>query len=369
MVFSAEIAGPALQLSTTRRVASTKKPKRILVTPLPNIRSMNFLLRTGVFCLCLACLAMAQPKPEKQVEAYFKALINNRLDKALEAFGAQPKFSPSQQAVLKEYKVVDPTPVGRCEDNLRELGKTLAGYNDLYSNYPASLEKLVPTSLSKMPHCPTAPKKLYKYQRRDEYYYELYCPTGHGRTPGFPMYSPIDGVIPNPNLKLLTFYKVMGVREESGLTKVRVIGTTPQGDFDRDFVFTPSGGFVAGDFSNEVKRIMLAMTKTSVPRATKLDPASLLLGVAVFNDQELIRAAHCKLLQESLYYKILGVQTRLGEKSFDKVVQHIDDIPKCPTSKQPIRVKKLENGKTRIYCSGSSHTNAGLEPNQPSREF
>jgi len=319
--------------------------------------------------LSLSGIVASQPTPRKQVETYFRALYNNRLDQALEAFGAKPIFSPSQRAVLKEYKVSDPTPVGRCEDNLRALGKALARHNELYSGYPALLFDLIPNQLKQLPHCPTAPKQPYRYQRRDQFYYLLSCPTGHGRTPGFPKYSPIDGVLPNPNLKLLTFYKVMGVREEDGLSKVRVIGSTPQGAFDRDFVFTPSGGFVAGAFSNEVEEIMRAMIHSTVPRATELDPASLLLGVAVFNDQELIRAAHCRMLQETLYYKILGVQTRLGEKSYEEVVKHIDEVPKCPTSHKFLQVKKTDDGKSIIYCSGSAHADAGLDRDQPSRKL
>jgi hypothetical protein len=327
-------------------------------------------LGAGILLLLfLAGTAAAQLTPEKQVEAYFKALKNNRLDLALKAFGANPTFSESQQAVLSEYKVADPTPVGRCEDNLQLLGKALASHNELYSGYPQKLSALVPNGLKILPTCPTAPKEPYIYERRDAYYYQLSCPTGHGRTPGLPMYSPIDGVIPNPNLRLLDFYKVMGVRNENGLTKVRVIGSTPRGPFDRDFVFTPSGGFVAGDFSKEVERIMKAMTKSSVPRSTKLDPASLLLGVAVFSDQELIRAAHCRLLQEKLYYKILGVQTRLGEKSYDQVIKHIDEVPKCPTSKRLLQIKKLDSGKTLIFCAGHAHAESGLGSDEPSREF
>lgn len=327
---------------------------------------MKFPVVAGIL-LALLTSCWAQQSPEKQVESYFKALKNKRLDLALKAFGERAKFSPSQQAVLKEYKIVDPTPVGRCEDNLRKIGAALAKHNEFYSGYPTKLSQV--SGLGAVPKCPTTPKLAYKYERRDDYYYLLSCPGGHHRTPGFPKFSPIDGIIPNPNLTLITFYKVMGTREEQGLTKVRVIGTTPHGDFDQDFVFTPSGGFVAGNFAQEVKRLMLAMTKTTVPRATQLDPASLLLGVTVFNDQELIRAAHCRLQQEGLYYKILGVQTRLGEMSFAEVVKHLDSIPKCPTSQKPYKTKKLENGKTLIYCEGSAHSAAELEANQPSREF
>ena len=321
------------------------------------------------FAGLLSYVGSAQESPRKQVEAYFQALLEKRLDLALEAFGSKPNFSPSQKAVLREYKIVDPTKVGRCESNLKALGKALAKRNKFQTGYPASLDALGKEFSNPGSRCPESPESPYVYERRDQYYYLLSCPHGHGRTPGFPKYSPIDGLLPNPKLTLLTYYKILGEKEEDGLTKVQVIGASPRGPFERDFVFTPSGGFVSGDFSKEIKRLMKAMTKTTLPRATKLDPASLLLGVAVFDDQELIRAAHCRLLQEKFYYKILGVQTRLGEKSFLDVAKHIDDIPECPTSKKSLLLKKDKDGKNWIYCPGASHAPAGLDRNEPSRKF
>ena len=114
---------------------------------------------------------------------------------------------------------------------------------------------------------------------------------------------------------------------------------------------------------------MKNMITSNVPRATKLDPASLLLGVASFHDQELIRAAHCRLLQEQLYYKIVGMRTRLGEMTAAEVMKHLDEIPACPTSNRNLRVKTTEAGKTRIFCSGTAHEGAGLGADEPFREF
>lgn len=328
---------------------------------------MKWLFHLGLILIILVTPLSAQDSHKKQVDKYFRALLDKRLDLALAAFGIKKDFSPSQLAVLKEFRIIDPTPVGICENNLKGIGKALNSYNELYGGYPKTLKALVPYSIPKLPRCPSAPKRPYLFNQRDEYFCRVSCPTGHGRTPGFPMYSPIDGIIPNPNLRLLNYYNILGVRVENGLTKVRVAGATPSGSFERDFVFLPSGGFVSGDFSQEVERLVQSMTKSTVPRSTKLDPPSLLLGIAMFNDQELIRAAHCRLLIEKLYYQILGIQTRMGEKGFDQVAKQIKNVPKCPTSGELIKVKKLESGRIRIYCPGAAHAPAGLATDHPQR--
>ena len=323
----------------------------------------------SVLLLVLLGSASAQQSAENKVDTYFRSLLNKRFDLALRAFGIEKDFSASRLALLKEFRVIDPTPVGKCEDNLDTIGKALNSYNELYGGYPKSLNALVPYSMPSLPHCPSAPKKPYIYNQRDEYFCTVSCPTGHGRTPGFPMYSPIDGVIPNPNLRLLNYYNILSTRVENGLTKVKVAGATPQGSFERDFVFTPSGGFVSGDFTQEAGRLIKAMTQSSVPRTTNLDSPSLLLGVALFSDEDLVQAAHCRLLIEKLYFQVLGIQTRMGEKGYDQVAKHIKNVPKCPTSGELIQVKKLESGKILIYCPGAAHSAAGLPADHPQREF
>lgn len=330
---------------------------------------MKRIIHTFLVTLALLLPTQAAPDPKEQVETYFKALLANRLDMALQTFGASTKFNDSQKAVLGEFKLVDPTSVGYCEEHLAELGKALAKFSGANSGYPETLSALAPEYLAKIPRCPSAPNAAYEYDRRDVYFYLLSCPTGHGRTPGFPKYSPIDGLLPNPNLKLLTYYKVMDVREESGLTKVRVVGATPKGIFERDFVFTPSGGFVEGDFSKEVERLLQGIATRGVPLPTKLDPASLLLGVATFRDPELVRAAHCHLLQNKVAYQLLGMQTRMGERSFLDIFPTLVSIPKCPTSGKPLQARRAGNGKTVIYCPGQAHTGAGLAEDQPSKEI
>ncbi|HIB65031.1 MAG TPA: hypothetical protein EYO33_07965 [Phycisphaerales bacterium] len=184
----------------------------------------------SVLLLVLLGSASAQQSAENKVDTYFRSLLNKRFDLALRAFGIEKDFSASRLALLKEFRVIDPTPVGKCEDNLDTIGKALNSYNELYGGYPKSLNALVPYSMPSLPHCPSAPKKPYVYNQRDEYFCTVSCPTGHGRTPGFPMYSPIDGVIPNPNLRLLNYYNILSTRVENGLTKVKVAGATPPGE-------------------------------------------------------------------------------------------------------------------------------------------
>lgn len=319
--------------------------------------------------LGLLSVASAQDASRKRVEAFYEALKEKRPDLALRAFGLKSTLNESQKAILKEYGVVDVSPVGHCEERLGELGKALASYDKLRGGYPESLKALVPYSMPKLPRCPTAPQADYRYNQKDRVFYVLSCPTGHGRTRGFPMYSSVDGLIPNPNFSLVNCFSVSNAGERDGLTVVKVVGSGPKGKFERDFLFTPMGGFVSGAFSNEVEEMLRTSISGKVARATRMDPGSLILGMAALSDQSLVKAAHCRLQVEKLYYKILGVRNRLGEKSFDEVAKYLDEVPVCPVSKKKLRVDKSPEGKYRVYCPGASHTEAGLGENQPSREF
>ena len=301
---------------------------------------------------------------QKKVKNYLSSVRDNRLDLALKAFGSSAEMNESKWMILREFQIKDPTPVGICQQNLKSMGLALAKYNEDYSTYPPRLKEL-----GSLAHCPTAPNKPYIYQKSGNHFYTLACPTGHDRTPGFPRYSPIDGLIPNPRLLALTYFKILEETETNGLTKVRAVGATSRGFFDKQYVFTPNGGFVTGDFAKEIERVLKAMTKSAIPSATKLDTASFLLGMATFSDTNLIEAARCRLQQEKLYYQLQGAQRRMGEKSYDKVLKHLDKVPKCNVSKRPYQVRREDDGRTRIYCPGSTHSKASLEKNQPFRLF
>lgn len=333
--------------------------------------TITILLLTTLLGLSLAHAGSAKPisQAQQRVENYLSAIQDNRLDLALKAFENSAKMSESKWLILKEFQIKDPTPVGICQENLTKMGLALAKYNEDLNTYPDDLARIGSRYLETIPHCPSEPKAPYIFQKSGNHFYTLACPSGHDRTPGFPRYSPIDGLIPNPRLLALNYFKILEETESNGLTKVRAIGSTSRGSFDREYVFTPSGGFVAGDFAKEIERVLRAMTKSAIPSATKLDTASFLLGMATFSDTDLVEAARCRLQQEKLYYQLQGAQRRLGEKSYDKVLKHLDEVPKCNVSGRPYLVKNEDDGRTRIYCPGTAHAKASLEKNQPFRLF
>jgi hypothetical protein len=319
--------------------------------------------------LSLVTSCWAQSSPRERVEAYFRALKNKRADLALKAFGLRSSFSESEKAVLKANDISDFTPVGQCEVKLATIGEALASYDRVQGGYPADLKALVPNSISKLPRCPTSPQKDYWYSQTNRVFYKLSCPTGHGRTKGLPMYTSVDGLIPNPRFSQVDCFQVMKPREEGGLTRVKAIWSSARGRFERDFTFTPLDGFVFGAFSREVEEVLRARVEGRAPRGKRLDTTLFLLGLAALPEQGLVKAAHCKLRLDQFYYKVHGVRARLGEKSFDDVVKHLDEVPVCPVSKRKLQLNRDDDGNLQVYCPGHAHSEAGLERDRPCRKF
>lgn len=331
----------------------------------PWTRILIGVLLVGLVLPSSAETGLARAKLQK----YFEALQGGQLERGFRALGVPAKLGKSRWAILNEYQIKDPSVLGRCERNLKTMGEALQKYNTAYVKYPKTLKELPAAYLSTKPTCPLAKGKPYRYERRDDHFFILSCPNGHGRTPGFPLFSSIDGVLSNPKSQLMPYFHVLDERDEEGVPTIRVVGMTSRGPLDTKFAFTPEGDLDASSLVAELEEMLRQMAQAKASRVTKLDTPTFLVGMALMSNDHLIRAAHCRLAQNGMYYQIQGAQRRLGEISFAAVTKHLGKMPTCPATGKAYQLKTLPTGKTRIYCSGEAHRLAGLGADQPSREF
>lgn len=297
-----------------------------------------------------------------------EAVRDGNLALAFRTLGVPPKLSPSRWAILAEYQIRNPEKLHQCQNNLETVGDALQKFNTAFARYPQSLGELNPTYLKQISGCPEA-GKAFLYERRDDHYFRLSCPHGHGHTPGLPLFSSIDGLVVNPKNQLLPFFHVFPSLEEAGLTRVRVIGDSSKGPVDTSLAFTPVGELEASGLHQEMEGILRQMAESQAPRAVQLDTVSMLLGMALVSNDHLVGAAHCRLVQDKLYYRIQGAQRRLGEISSAEVSKHIGKLPSCPVSGKTYQIKALAGGETNISCPGRAHGAAGLAEGEPSRTF
>ncbi len=325
-------------------------------------------------CWCLILLilflpAWGEPDPaQEKVQKYLDAVRDGNLGQAFRTLGVPARLSPSRWAILAEYQIKNPGQRQQCQSHLQTVGEALKSFNTAFARYPKSLGELIPSYLKQVPGCPAA-GKAFLYERRDDHFFRLSCPHGHGHTPGLPLFSSIDGLVINPKNQLLPYFYVFKSREEDGLTRVRVIGDSSRGPMDTHFSFTPVGDLEAGELTLEMEGILRKMAEAQAPRAIKLDTASLLLGMALVSDDNLVGAAHCRLVQDGLYYRVQGARRRLGEITYAQVSKHIGKLPRCPVSGKAYQIKAMAGVETKISCPGSAHGAAGLAEGEPSRTF